>query len=48
MAEKEAHAKMHGEAHALQMEKFYHTVRNLFQGGRLGGAKITGYKRAAA
>lgn len=42
MAEK---IKLFGEAHCVNMEKFYNTVANLFASGRLGGARITGSKK---
>jgi len=41
-ANRAAHVKLHGEASAKMMENFYNAVADLFAGGRLGGAKITG------
>jgi len=41
-ANRAVHVKLHGEASAKMMENFYNAVADLFAGGRLGGAKITG------
>jgi len=44
LAHRTGHAKIHGEEHAAQMEAFFRVVPDLFNGGRLGGCRITGNK----
>jgi len=44
LKQRDEHAKIHGEEHAALMEDFFRIVPDLFNGGRLGGCRITGRK----
>ena len=46
LEKKDQQIKLHGEEVYKDMEMFYNTVAKLFQGGRLGGVRITGCKGA--
>lgn len=45
LAKKDSHIVKHGQKHYTMMEEFYMTVGEMFQGGRLGGARITGHRK---
>jgi len=48
LAKKDRHIATHGEKHYAMMEEFYTTVGEMFEGGRLGGARITGRAKLPA